>query len=230
MVVKVTRTFTAPIRGVGKPDYTREVSAGRQRVGITAAYNQTLKYFGVVFSNVPSFISWVRAPLAVGERIHLYDMSTGLVMPFTVPQGYTFTAVEVSWNWSVDAMGEIYYEPSTPPGLQLILCPGHIVAGRYGYIQDLTSFSTKLLDPIGASAHLIDYHIISICAEVVIGGMTLLGLLEAVGTKPLPTTKTVKCKFCGNEQTVSIDTSEVICSECSKLNIYFNLSQFRGTS
>ncbi len=46
----MTETFTVPVKGIGKPDYTREVSSALERRGITLAYGQTLKVFGLVFT------------------------------------------------------------------------------------------------------------------------------------------------------------------------------------
>ncbi|GAI37067.1 unnamed protein product, partial [marine sediment metagenome] len=40
------KTFTVPMRGVGKPDYSREVSAGRERAGIALKHNQYFRAFG----------------------------------------------------------------------------------------------------------------------------------------------------------------------------------------
>ncbi|MBA7556818.1 hypothetical protein ES705_49538 [subsurface metagenome] len=45
--MKVTRTFTVEQQGVGKPDYSREVSAGRERAGISLKYNQQLLGWGL---------------------------------------------------------------------------------------------------------------------------------------------------------------------------------------
>ncbi|GAI13842.1 unnamed protein product, partial [marine sediment metagenome] len=44
--------FPVETRGVGKPDYSREVSVGRMRPGLTLKYLQGLKIFGDTFSSV----------------------------------------------------------------------------------------------------------------------------------------------------------------------------------
>ncbi|MDO9580387.1 MAG: hypothetical protein Q7J06_07445, partial [Bacteroidales bacterium] len=44
------KTFTVETRGIGKPDYTREVSSALERRGIRLTYGQTLSSAGLVFT------------------------------------------------------------------------------------------------------------------------------------------------------------------------------------
>ncbi|GAI99993.1 unnamed protein product, partial [marine sediment metagenome] len=55
-------------------------------------------------------------------------------------------------------------------------------------------------------------------------------ILEVVGTKPLPATKTVTCKWCGVTKMVPRETTNVICDACGKLTIVYPLQQFRGVT
>ena len=50
--MRVDKTYTVAQRGVGKPDYSKEVSSARERRGLRLAYRQTLEIFGVVFTDV----------------------------------------------------------------------------------------------------------------------------------------------------------------------------------
>ncbi len=43
----IVETGAYPQEGVGKPDYSREVSAGRERAGISLKYNQQLLGWGL---------------------------------------------------------------------------------------------------------------------------------------------------------------------------------------
>ncbi|GAI92470.1 unnamed protein product, partial [marine sediment metagenome] len=156
------------------------------------------------------------------------NVATGFAMPFTVPEGYTLTFLEYEGSHTEDVALDTYYEPSTPPGLQLVGCE-RFGSGLFIYAQEISAFSTAILDPTGASAHQIDFQIANLGGGALQGGASLLGLLEAVGTKPLPDIKMVKCKHCGHEHSVPVDTSQVICPECGQLTIYRNLSRFRGT-
>ncbi|GAI40842.1 unnamed protein product, partial [marine sediment metagenome] len=44
--------FTVETRGVGKPDYSKEISLGKVRPGLTLKFNQGLRIFGRVFTAV----------------------------------------------------------------------------------------------------------------------------------------------------------------------------------
>lgn len=295
MVVKVTRSFIAPVRGVGKPDYTREISSGRERAGLTLAYRQTLKIFGIVFTaintgthtaaphatimtdatahftanalvdllilnvtdgssgiiiantattvtvaaltggvanlwnpgdiyTIPSPFAWVQTPLAPGATAHYIDNVTGMAMPFTVPKGYTLTLVAAGGGFTEDAIGWVYFD-----GL-LVMSGGVMLGGRSDYENRVVGISTATIDPTGASAHTLDVQVTNLGAGNLEGGISWTGILEAVGTEPLPATKTVRCKFCGCEKEVPQETVRWICPECGQLNIFYDLSRFRGTA
>jgi len=226
--MKVSKTFTVPQRGIGKPDYTKVVSAAKERKGLLLEYGEGVVIFARTFSAIPSLMSWVSLPLAAAATAHFIDIATGFAMPYTVPQGYTFSFIESEGSASEDFALDTYYEPSTPPGLMLAACE-RLGSGLFIYAQAIAAFTTSTLDPIGASAHQIDIIITNLGAGALSGGVSVLTLLTPVGTKPLPDVKTVKCKHCGHEHMVPVDTSSVICPECHQLTIYYNLSRFRGT-
>jgi len=227
--MRVESTFTVTQRGVGKPDYSRVVSSARERAGISAKYNQTLLIFARTFSNTPSLMNWARVPLAIGEMDHLVNVADGNLMPFITPPGYTFTSVEIEYGGTQDVLSETFYDPTIPPVGPQMAITEILAGGIHAYIQRITAFTTATLDPTGALPHPIDIQITNLGGAELIGGATILIILEKVGSEPLPTTKTVVCKFCGNKKTVPLDTSEVICDKCDKLTIYQNLSHFRET-
>lgn len=66
----MAETFPVSIKGIGKPDYTREVSRAIQRAGLELKYHQTLKNFYVIFTPFASPFAWVKPPLAVGTGTH----------------------------------------------------------------------------------------------------------------------------------------------------------------
>lgn len=222
--------FPVETRGVGKPDYSKAVSSARERVGISAKYNQTLLIFARTLSNTPSLMTWTRPPLAIGEMDHLMNVADGNLMPFFIPPGYTLTSVEIEYGGTQDILSETFYDPTIPPVGSQMAITEILAGGIHGYIQRITAFTTATLDPTGALPHAVDIQITNLGGAELIGGATVLVILEKVGSKPLPTTKTVVCKFCGNKKTVPLNTSEVICSKCGKLTIYQNLSRFRETS
>ena len=228
MLVKITRTFTAPVKGIGKPDYTRVVSGALERKGLLVDYGEGVVIFARTFSAIPSLMSWVRPPLAAGNTAHLVNVATGIAMPYTVPQGYTLTFLESEGSASEDYASDTYYEPATPPGLQLSASE-RFGSGRFTYAQAIAAFTTATLDPTAASSHQVDSIITNLGLGALSGGVSLLTLLKPVGTAPLPNVKTVKCKHCGHEHSVPVATSIVTCPECGKLTIYRDLSKYRGT-
>ena len=83
------KTFSVPGKGIGKDDYSREISAGRERAGIALKYNQKLKIFGTAFHIGEELYPDIPAnPLAAGVRCRLIDLETNLATPYTVPAGY----------------------------------------------------------------------------------------------------------------------------------------------
>lgn len=222
MAVKVTRTFTATARGAGKPDYTREVSSALERRGVRLGYKQTLKTFGLVHSNEASPYSWVGAVLASGATSHFIDNETGLATPFTIPQGYTLSIIEAAHASDKDVELWGYMDGFLATGM------GIVSGGQTVLENRVIGFTTAMLDPTGATSHTIDVVLTNIGGGDLKGGFVIIAILEEVGTPPMPTTKIVRCKFCEYKETVPLETSQWICPKCGQLNIYYDLSKFRG--
>jgi len=292
----MAKIFTVEQRGIGKPDYTKEVSSGQQRAGLTLAYRQTLKIFGVVFSDIVSPYAWVQTSLPPGAggthtggvsltvmtdataafvvnslvgltiknitdgygssgviiantvntvsvaaltggflnqwtfgdayiiTAHYIDNVTGIALPFTIPQGYTLTLIAAGGGFTEDAIGWAYIDGF------LVLSGGIMASGQADYQNPIVGISTSTIDPTGLTSHALDIQVTNLGAGNLQGGISWTGILEAVSTPPLPTTKTVRCKWCGHEQTVPRETTRVICPKCEKLTIYYDLSRIRRTS
>ncbi|GAI90377.1 unnamed protein product, partial [marine sediment metagenome] len=99
-----------PQEGIGKPDYTKEISLGRERPGISLKHNQSLKNFILVFSSIASPYDWVTGLLAPGASSHLIDADTGEAMPYTVPQGYTLAGISLTYSLSEDTIIRAYVD------------------------------------------------------------------------------------------------------------------------
>lgn len=287
--------FIVEQRGVGKPDYSKEVSSGKERAGLTLAYKQTLEIFGIVPTavytgahtaaphvtimtdaaalfivnslvlltivnvtdgssgiiiantantitvlaltggisnqwntgdvyNIPSPFAWVQAPLAPGATAHFVDNVTGLALPFTAPKGYTLTLIAGGGGFTEDAIAWVYFDG------YLVMSGGIMPSGQQVYENRVVGITTATIDPDGDTAHTLDIQITNRGAGNLEGGIAWTGILEAVGTSPPPTTKVVRCKWCGYEQTVPRETTHVTCPKCKQLTIYFNLSKFRKSS
>lgn len=219
--MKVT-IFTVAQEGVGKPDYTREISSGETRPGLKLKYLQNLKFFALMPSHEASSIVWRVDPVAPGATVHMIDGETGLSMPFTVPVGYTLDIFDFTVKPTEDVYAYIHLD-----GERFVdLC---IVKAGYSHFQaEMVEKGTSFIDPTGASSHQFDILIDNLGAGNLEMGACFFCFLTAVGTTPLPTTKEVKCKYCGNLTIVPYNTSRVICPKCGKLTTYLDLSKYRG--
>ena len=286
--------FPVETRGIGKPDYSKTVSSGKERAGLSLTYNQVLEIFGAVFTayysgahtaapnatimtdananfapttlvglailnvtdgsygiiiantettvtvaalvggisnqwnlldiyHIPSPFAWVNSPLAPGATNHYVDNVTGLALPFTVPKGYTISLIAAGGTFTEDAISWVYFDG------HLVMSAGIMTGGQSVYENRVVGLTTATVDPAGLTSHTVDIQITNLGAGNLEGGVTWTGILEAVGTKPLPTTKTVRCKLCGNEATVPQETTRWICPKCGLLNRFYDLSRFRGT-
>lgn len=210
-------------RGIGKPDYSEEISLGRERPGISIKYAQTLKNFSISHSDIESEYPYVTALLAAGASSHPIDGDTGLPMPYTVPKGYVLASVSVAYSISQDAIMRAYVDT------ELFANVGILVSGNMFYAAEVVGIGSHIVDPTGASSHIFDLTITNKGGDDLEGTIGCFFVLEAVGTEPLPTIKTIRCKFCGHEETVPRETTRRICTKCSKLNLYLDLSKFRGS-
>ncbi|GAI72641.1 unnamed protein product, partial [marine sediment metagenome] len=84
--MKVTRTFTVEQQGVGKPDYSREVFAGKERAGIALKYNQHFRAFAGNWTpgGDPEYPLILDYNIAAGGKRHLRDSDTNELMPITL--------------------------------------------------------------------------------------------------------------------------------------------------
>ena len=152
---------------------------------------------------------------------HPYDVSTGVPLPYTVPQGYTYTMFQKDWTANQDLEIWAYFD-----GI-LAGCPGISPSGANIYFNSVVPYSTVTLDPTGALAHTIDLHIKNVGTDVLEGGFDFVGILEAVGTPALPTVKECQCPFCNHRQIVPVGTTNIICDKCGKLYFVQDLSRIR---
>jgi len=214
--------YTVPTRGIGKPDYSREISLGRMRPGMTLKYLQSLSVFGITFSDVWSPYPFIAAPLAIGGSANLIDWSTGLDLPYTVAQGHVFQSVQIGCAMNQDFDVETYFDT---------FFTGYLVTSVSGLPRiwsDVAPFSTATFDPTGAAAHTYDLIINNLGGATMSGSISIYAIDEEVGTPPPSRTKTVRCKFCGHKWVVDKGkTLAINCPNCGELNIYLDFSHIR---
>ncbi len=291
----MAETFIVPVKGIGKPDYTREVSSSLERAGIKLAYGQHLELFELVFTTeiqlvalaAPGYTNcvladigkmvvddgantgvlssydnvlrqwriawltpvllgsvmtitggvgsglalggvvtpfgWVVPPLAPGAIAHVVSASTGLPSPITIPQGWIISLIAAGEMVTEDAIVQSYIDGFVAGML------GVMEGGSPYYENRIVSLTTEPYDPLGLTSHTVDVTITNLGGGNLLGGIDLIGIMEAIGTPPLPTVKTVRCKACGHEGVVPQETTRWICTACGQLNIYYDLTRMKGT-
>lgn len=219
--------FVVDERGIGKPDYSKEISLGQVRPGISIKFQQSLKQFFYTPQDqvaVPYLIPWVQDELAAGDSHRLYDGDTGAILPYTVPQGFALTVIEQRFNFNQDIEMWLYFDTL------LVASPALCLAGTMSDQQNVLGYSTLTLDPTASSAHVVDPIIWNRGGADMKGGISIIAILEAVGTPPLPTTKNTVCPFCGHVNTVKNNVTRITCGKCSQEYIVFASSEFKRSA
>ena len=217
--------FTVETRGIGKPDYSKEVSAGRERAGLTLKYNQSMVVLALICTDIvphPYAISWVKDLIPIAGSARLIDISTGQATPYTVPKGYSVEMIQKAFGGNQDNEVNLYYD-----GLYIVQPNTTLSGGAYVYENTVAAYTTLTLDPVAAAAHLIDVLVVNRGGAALRGAFTMTGILEAVWTKPLPDTKDCQCPFCHHLQTVRKGTTVIKCNNCSETYYVQDFSHIR---
>lgn len=226
--MRVGKSFTVEQRGIGKPDYSREISAGQIRPGFELKYNQTLLAFLVSFSGVPSAFSWFKDPLAPEATAHCVNGATGLDLPYSTPVGYTLTMVSGGATFDQDADIWLLLRIPPLPVAQRHLCLTKLAGGTPFYVPEVVSFSSATFDPTGSVSFDFDLQVTNKGGGNLEGQVGAYMILEKVGSPLLPPVKTVKCKWCGATKEVPNEATTIICDACGKMFIVYPLRQQRG--
>jgi predicted RNA-binding Zn-ribbon protein involved in translation (DUF1610 family) len=208
--------YTIPTTGVGKPDYSREVSLGQIRPGLSLKYLQSLRVFGVTGSPIASPLPFITPPIAIGGVANMVDFATGLPGPFNLQQGYTMTMIQIGCAFDQDFKIRAYLDG---------LFAGYLIlsgSGLASIFSNVAPFSSATFDPTGATAHTFDLTVENNGLAVMRGSTTIYVLAEEVGSDPLPTSKTLRCKFCGHTWVMPNETTRINCPNCGELNIFIN--------
>jgi len=206
--------FTVEQRGIGKPDYTREISSGRERPGVSLKQNQSIISFALLSTDEvvhPYVIPWVKDRIAIDGSSHLYNVATALATPYTLPAGYTLSLLQMGFGADEDFEVLLYYDT-----LLVVMPCTPTPSGGFIYSSTVVPIDTVTLDPTAASSHLIDFVVKNRGLGPLTGGFTIVCILEAIGTPPLPNTKDCQCPFCSNIQNVKVGITEIICDKCGR--------------
>jgi len=202
--------------GIGKPDYSKEVSSGTVKPGIRLKYNESLLAFMAGFSPIASAYSWIRPPLAPGAMVHFVDSATGIDLPYIIPLGYTMNQVQYAAGFNEDIESSLYL------GGQLF-ASSRLAGGTPQMEASVIAFDSALIDSAGAWMLPFDLQITNIGLGNLLGSFGYNMVLVSVGTSPLPGVKTVKCKWCGALKEVPEKTTIVTCDNCGQVTMYYRM-------
>lgn len=221
--MSLIQTITVPSRGVGAPDFGNTVTSARERAGVLLKKNQWLKVAGRSLNRGDiEYPIVVPSPLAAGANTHLTDYETLAPLPYPVPAGFWLTAMDIGWTFNVDAEVYIY--------IDLGLSTTCIVATGGGvpyYVNGIVSLSTAWYDPTALVAHPYDVKLYNVSGGDLYGGVTISFILEAIGTPPLPSTKSCRCPNCGHYQTEDRHATRIVCTSCGHIYLVADFSNIR---
>ena len=215
--------FPVETRGVGKPDYSREVSAGKERAGIALKYNQRFRAFGGNWTpgGDPEYPVILDYNIAAGGKRHLRDSDTNELMPIPLEAGFTLTIISIGYAVTQDVMVYLYADSIACISL------GVTSGGAAVYENKLREFSTTWYDEPAALPHVIDIIAYNKGADPLYGAVGVLCIMERVGTPPWPTTKECFCPYCNHKQTEPITATRITCKGCGKEYMVTNFASLK---
>ncbi len=221
--MKVVPLGAITAKGIGKPDYQREVAAGRQRPGILLKYNQRFRVFAANWTKTePLYPFILDNPLPAGGSVHLRDSDTNQLLPITIEAGYILSVIEIGILTTEDV--SVYGYIDGLAGAPLAINRSGVTFHEARLRGQL---STEWYDPTASSPHSLDVIAYNEGAGDAYGAVALLCVEEAVGTPPWPSTKDCVCPYCGNVQRVDISTTRIKCSKCGKEYMVTNFMSLR---
>lgn len=214
-MVHVESSKAIATTGVGRPDYTGEQHQAKVVKRLELHEDEVLKSFSLCATAAVSPYVWVVPPIVAGVPTFLIDGDTGLPMPYLLAAGYQLEVMMLWASFNENYKGVIELE-------------GFSIAEFYQdalsiyYENEVLEFNTKYFDPDALFPHLISFIGENVGLGVMSGFAESLCLLRAVGTEKL-TTKTIRCKWCGDTTVVPYTTTSNNCKKCGKLNLYYSM-------
>ena len=218
--------FNVEQRGIGKPDYTREVSSGKERAGIALKYNQQFRAFASEWITAEVEYPFVAGyTIAAGGKRHMRDSDTGALLPVTIPKGHTLTIISVAYSVTQDIRVQGYIDAALPWGVAVSL--GVLGGGLSSYENKIRELSTTWYDPTAALPHTLDVIAYNQGGAAMYGGAAILCVEEIVGSAPFSTTKDCVCPHCDHKQTEPITATRITCQGCGKEYMVTNFASLR---
>ena len=217
--------FTVEQRGIGKPDYTREIFAGKERAGIALKYNQQFRAFGSDWvTGDPDYPLVTGYTIVPGGKRSMRDSDTGALLPIIIPAGRTLTVISVAYSVTQDILIYAYLD-ALIVGVCINL--GALGGGQMSYENKLREVSTTWYDPTATYPHTLDIRTYNVGGADLYGGVALLCIEEIVGTLPFSTTKECVCPHCDHKQIEPVSATRITCQGCGKEYMVTNFASLR---
>jgi len=211
----ITKIVTVPAKGIGRPDYSGEQWQAKVIKRLELHENEVLKAFALCATAIPSPFAWIVPPLAVGVPTYLVDEDTGLpMMPYFIAAGYQFEVMMIWASFNQNFKGFTEFE-----GFRM--SEFYQDALSIYYENEVLEFHTKYVDPGALYPHLVAFGGENVGLGVMSGLAEVLCILRAVHTE-IPTSKTIRCKWCGNTTSVANEVVRWKCTKCEKETLYFH--------
>ncbi len=218
--------FSTPVKGIGIPDYTKEIFAGRERAGIALKENQQFRVFASEWITAEVEYPFVTGyTIPAGGKRHMRDSDTLALLPVTILAGRTLTIISMAYTVTQDIRVQGYIDAAFPWGVAVNL--GVLGGGLQSYENKIRELSSTWYDPLAALPHSWDVIVYNEGGGDLYGGAALLCIEEAVGTPAWPTTKNCVCPYCSHKQTEPISATRITCQGCGKEYMVTNFSSLR---
>lgn len=212
-------------QGIGKPDYTREIFAGKERAGIALKYNQQFRVFASDWvTGDPDYPLVTGYTVVPGGKRSMRDSDTGALMPITIPAGHTLTVIAIAYSVTQDVLIYGYMDALT---VGACINMGALGGGQMAYENKIREFSTTWYDLTATYPHTLDIRTYNVGGADLYGGVALLCIEEIVGTEPFPTTKDCVCPHCSHKQTEPVTATRITCKGCGKEYMVTNFASLR---
>lgn len=160
------KTESVKTTGIGRPDYTTEISKikrGETYPQLTPRTN--VEKYKIFILSMQTGTPYPHSPLAVGETRHLVDVETGLSTPYTHPAGVRSDLREWLLNNYNGAIGLTVYLDATP----WIYFVSFLSCYFQHQYEQIVYLDTDNWDPNRESPHTWDFALTNLGATPIIG-------------------------------------------------------------
>jgi len=194
------------------PDYSLQILRAYTIKKYQLGTDEKFKIFMLTGDTESSDFPWVIPPMEPGETRYLIDVETGLEMPFTIPVGYDFEVIKIWGSSSEPYIGREYVDGNLDSNL-------HVVPFDVYFEQEIGLTKISDFDPTLSTEHTYAISITHLGDEPALGTALIEAVLRKVHTEKI-TTKVVRCKYCGHQEEVPLETTRYKCPKCGMTTLF----------